>query len=128
MDDTSAKKPDDFVIASGNEMTVREFVEKALETVGISINWKGTGLNEVAVITDIKNDNDYKIRKNDIIVRINKKYFRPSEVNYLLGDSSKAHKLLGWKPSISINNLIKEMMENDLMEAKKEKLLKESNI
>ena len=122
------KKPDDFVIASGNEMTVREFVEKALETIGISINWKGAGLNEVAVIKDIKNDNDYKIRKNDIIVRINKKYFRPSEVNYLLGDSSKAHNLLGWKPSISINNLIKEMMENDLMEAKKEKLLKESNI
>ena len=122
------KKPDDFVIASGNEMTVRQFVEKALETVGVRINWKGTGLNEVAVITDIKNDNDYKIRENDIIVRINKKYFRPSEVNYLLGDSSKAHKLLGWKPSISINNLIKEMMENDLMESKKEKLLKESNI
>ena len=59
---------------------------------------------------------------------INKKYFRPSEVNYLLGDPTKAHKLLGWKPSISISNLIKEMMENDLMEAKKEKLLKESNI
>ena len=121
------KKPDDFVIASGNEMTVREFVGKALEILGISINWKGSGLNEVAVITGIKNNNDYKIRKNDIIVRINKKYFRPSEVNYLLGDSSKAHKLLGWKPSISIDNLIKEMMENDLMEAKKEKLLKESN-
>ena len=121
-------KPDDFVIASGNEMTVREFVEKALETVGITINWKGAGLNEVAVITNIKNENDYKIRKNDIIVRIDKKYFRPSEVNYLLGDSTKAHKLLGWKPSISINNLIKEMMENDIMEAKKEKLLKESKI
>ena len=121
-------KPDDFVIASGNEMTVREFVERALETVGITINWKGSGLNEVAVITNIINENDYKIRKNDIIVRIDKKYFRPSEVNYLLGDSTKAHKLLGWKPSISINNLIKEMMENDIMEAKKEKLLKESKI
>ena len=121
-------KPDDFVIASGKEMTVREFVEKALEVVGISINWKGAGLNEVAVITNIRNENVYKIKKNDIIVRINKKYFRPSEVNYLLGDPTKAHKLLGWKPSISINNLIKEMMENDLMEAKKEKLLKESKI
>ncbi len=121
-------KPDDFVIASGKEMTVREFVEKALEVVGISINWKGAGLNEVAVITNIRNENVYKIKKNDIIVRINKKYFRPSEVNYLLGDSTKAHKLLGWKPSISISNLIKEMMENDLMEAKKQKLLKESKI
>ena len=95
-----------------------------MKTVGISINWKGAGLNEVAVITNIKNENDYKIRKNDIIVRINKKYFRPSEVNYLLGDSSKAHKLLGWKPSISINNLIKEMMENDLMETKERKTIK----
>ena len=121
-------KPDDFVIASGKEMTVREFVEKALEVVGISINWKGAGLNEVAVITNIRNENVYKIKKNDIIVRINKKYFRPSEVNYLLGDPTKAHKLLGWKPSISISNLIKEMMENDLMEAKKQKLLKESKI
>ena len=122
------KKPDDFVIASGNEMTVREFVEKAFETVGIKINWQGTGTNEVAVITNIRNENVYKIKKNDIIVRINKKYFRPSEVNYLLGDPTKAHKLLGWKPSISISNLIKEMMENDLMEAKKQKLLKESKI
>ena len=109
-------------------MTVREFVEKALEVVGISINWKGAGLNEVAVITNIRNENVYKIKKNDIIVRINKKYFRPSEVNYLLGDPTKAHKLLGWKPSISISNLIKEMMENDLMEAKKQKLLMESKI
>ena len=72
-------------------------MKKLLEVVGISINWKGAGLNEVAVITNIRNENVYKIKKNDIIVRINKKYFRPSEVNYLLGDPTKAHKLLGWK-------------------------------
>ena len=120
------EKPDDFVIASGKEMTVRKFVEKALENFGVNINWEGEGINEYGVIANIKNESAFNVKKNDIIVRVSEKYFRPSDVNYLLGDASKARKILGWKPSISINDLIKEMMENDFKEAKKEKLIKES--
>ena len=99
-----AKKPEDFVIATGKSFTVKHFVEKAFNYVGIKIKWRGNGLKEVGY--------DYKTKR--ILVRVDPIYFRPSEVFELRGDSSKAKKILGWKPKTSFNDLIKEMMDEDL--------------
>ena len=120
--------PQDFVIASGHEMTVRKFVEKVLEYLGIYIQWEGSGLNEIGKISGIKTQNNYNININDIIIKVSKQYFRPSEVDSLLGDASKAKTTLGWKPSITINQLIKEMVDYDFNEAQKNLLIKNSGL
>ncbi|KAJ3099306.1 hypothetical protein HDU97_003280 [Phlyctochytrium planicorne] len=96
--------PDDFVLATGETHTVREFVEKAFGFVGIKIQWKGKAEKEVGI-----NENTGKI-----VVRIDPKYYRPTEVDILLGDPSKAKKLLGWERKVSFDDLIKEMVEADI--------------
>ena len=97
-------KPEDFVIASGKNHSVREFVEKAFKTAGMDISWKGKGLDEKGI--------DKKTGK--ILVEVNPKYFRPVEVDTLLGDASKARKKLGWAPKTSFEELVKIMVEYDL--------------
>lgn len=97
-------KPQDFVIASGETHTVREFVTKAFNCVGIEIEWHGEGLNEVGLD---------KIT-GDILVSVDPKYFRPAEVELLWGDPSKAKKLLGWSPKYNFDTLVQEMVEYDL--------------
>ena len=93
------KKPDDFVIATGQQYSVKEFINFTAKELGILIQWKGRGINEKGYW------------KNKCIIEIDKQYFRPTEVNSLKGDSSKARKILGWKPNTSIKSLIKEMIE-----------------
>lgn len=97
------KKPDDYVLATGSQYTIREFVEMAFQVVDITITWKGSGLDEVGYD-----------QKGNVVVEINPKYFRPNEVNNLLGNSYKAQKILGWKPKISTKELLKEMVEHEL--------------
>jgi GDPmannose 4,6-dehydratase len=97
-------KPDDYVIATGESHSVREFVELAFNEVGIRIKWTGQGLDEKGI----------DVKSGKILVEINEKYFRPSEVEFLLGDSSKANNDLGWKRQISFNQLISEMVQYDL--------------
>jgi len=99
------EKPDDYVIASGEEHTVREFIEKCFSKKGFEIEWQGEGLNEVGV--------DRNTGK--VLIRIDTKYFRPSEVDELLGDPSKAKKELGWNPYINFDDLVEEMVEKDCM-------------
>ena len=94
-------EPDDFVLATGEAITVREFAEKVFEKVGMPIKWEGEGINEVG-----KNSNGVEV------IKIDPKYFRPTEVPFLLGDASKAKKLLGWEPTFSIDNLIDDMIKN----------------
>ncbi len=94
-------EPDDFVLATGEAITVREFAEKVFEKIGMPINWEGSGLNEVG-----KNSN------GDEVIKIDPKYFRPTEVPFLLGDARKAKKLLGWEPTFSIDDLINDMIKN----------------
>ena len=94
-------KPDDYVFTTGKTISVREFIEKCFEYVGDKITWEGEGLNEVG------KDKNGKIR-----VKISPKYFRPCEVDYLLGDPSKAEKILGWERKYDLNKLIKDMFEN----------------
>ena len=107
------KKPEDFVISTGQMNSVKKFIELAAEYLDLKIVWKGKGKNEFATEKNTK-------RK---IIAIDKKYFRPSEVNNLIGDSSKARKLLGWTPKTSFNSLVKEMVDHDMRIVKNEKNL-----
>jgi len=97
-------KPDDFVISTNETHEVREFVEKAFKVAGISIGWKGEGLNEVGF--------DKKTSKE--LVRVDPRYFRPTEVEFLLGDSTKAREVLGWKPEITFDQLVEDMVKSDM--------------
>ena len=102
------KKPDDFVIATGKQYSVREFVSKAAEELDIKIKWKGKGKKEVGV------------HNGNVIVKVDPRYFRPAEVNTLLGNFKKAKSKLGWKPKISFNELVSEMVSEDLKLARQE--------
>jgi GDPmannose 4,6-dehydratase len=106
------KKADDYVIATGTICSVKEFVNKCCEYLGIKIHWAGKGLNEYAYTINDK--------KKIIFIKIDKLYFRPLEVDFLKGDSKKAFKKLKFKPKHSLDSLIKEMINNDLLLAKKE--------
>ena len=112
-------KPEDLVIATGKQKSVREFVEIASELLGIKIHWKNTGINEVGIVAEVDSSQDSSIKVGDIIVRVDPKYFRASETENLLGDSSMAAKKLGWKAKTSVEDLIKEMIQSDLMDSKR---------
>ena len=103
-----AKKPSDYVIATGKSYTVKKFVEEAFKYIGVKISWRGKGINEVGI--------DKKT--GQIYVKVDPKYFRPTEVFELRGDSSKAKRELKWKPSTNFKELVAEMMEHDLNEIK----------
>ena len=105
-----AEAPDDFVLATGETRSVREFVEIAFAEVGRGIEWRGKGVEETGM--------DKKSGKT--VVRIDPMYFRPTEVDLLIGDASKAHQQLGWKTKTSFAQLVKEMVEGDLAIAKRE--------
>jgi GDPmannose 4,6-dehydratase len=97
-------KPDDFVLATGKSFTVRRFVELAFKEVNINIRWRGKGLNEVG----------YNSSNKKTIIEIDKRYFRPNEVDFLQGNYAKSKKLLDWKPKITLNQMIKDMIAHDL--------------
>lgn len=97
--------PDDYVIATNETRTVREFVEKAFNYADIEIEWNGAGVNEVGIDKT----------SGRIVIRVNPKFFRPAEVEVLLGNPAKAEKALGWKREVSFDNLVKRMTENDLV-------------
>ena len=105
--------PNDYVISTGRQISVREFIEIAGKNFGMNIIWDGQDLNEVGI-----DQNNGKV-----IIKIDKRYFRPAEVETLLGNSDKAKKDLGWEPTISLEQLIKEMTDYDAKEVKKEILL-----
>ena len=105
---TQQKKPDDFILATGKSYTVRYFVELAFSEVGIKIKWLGKGLNEVGVNSKTK----------EVIVKVDKKYFRPTEVDLLEGDYSKAERLLGWRPKKTFESLVSEMVKSEINKSK----------
>jgi len=116
-------KPEDFVIATGLQYSVRQFIIWSAKELGISLKFKGDGANEVALVSAIKGDNAPALKVGQIIMRIDTRYFRPAEVDNLLGDASKAKKQLDWAPEINVSQLCKEMVKIDLNEAKKNALL-----
>lgn len=107
------KNPTDYVISTGRQFSVKKFIEMCFEYKGINLSWHGKGLHEVAKIKFFNPNKYFKIKKNQVVIKINKKYFRPLEVNNLLGDSSKARKELKWKNKHSIKKIIAEMMDCD---------------
>lgn len=108
------KKPDDFVIATEKQYSVKFFVEKCFKYLGIELKWLDKGLNEKAKIVKFDSAKYPNLKLNMIVIRVSKKYFRPNEVENLIGNSSKAKKLLKWKSKTSIDQLIKEMVDHDL--------------
>lgn len=117
-------KPEDFVIATGKQISVREFVRISAENLGIELEFTGEGVNEIATISAIVGDDAPSLNIGDIIVRVDTRYFRPAEVETLLGDPSKAKEILGWVPEITVEEMCAEMVENDLKNAKQHALLK----
>ena len=115
------EEPDDYVIATGKMVSVREFIELCGKKLGWNKNhndpaiiWEGSGINEIGRRSDTR----------EVVIKIDKRYFRPTEVDELLGDSTKAKEKLNWEPQITLSQLISEMIEEDLKEAKKEAILK----
>ncbi len=115
-------KPDDFVIATEKQYSVKFFVEQCFKYLGIKIKWSGTGLKEYGKIINCNFKKYSSLKKNMVVIKISNKYFRPNEVNNLIGNASKAKKLLKWKPKTNIHQLIKEMMDTDLEYTRKLKL------
>jgi GDPmannose 4,6-dehydratase len=108
------KKPDDFVIATEKQYNVKFFVEQCFEYLGIKIKWFGIGLNEHAKIVNFDKSKYPSLKKNMKVIKVKKEYFRPNEVNNLIGNANKAKLHLKWKPKVHIKELIKEMMNCDL--------------
>lgn len=116
------EKGGDYVIATGVQHSVREFVSKVFERLGAELSWSGKGIHETAVVEDInRDDRDCKINKGDIVVRVDPSFYRPADVNDLLGDSTLARKELGWEPKTSFNELVNEMTDYDLERAKRDR-------
>jgi GDPmannose 4,6-dehydratase len=118
-------EPEDFVIATGVTTPVREFVTMAFAELGIELEFKGTGVKETGVVKACNNP-EFKLHIGKQVTAVDEKYYRPTEVDLLIGDASKAYQKLGWKPKYDLKMLVKEMVEADVDIFKKEKLLKES--
>jgi GDPmannose 4,6-dehydratase len=110
------ERAEDFVIATGHQISVRRFVELSCSHAGISLRWQGVGVDETG--TDLATGR--------VIVRVDPRYFRPTEVDTLLGDPTKAKERLGWVPEITVEELCREMMESDLAQARQDLLLREN--
>ncbi|MDB2667972.1 GDP-mannose 4,6-dehydratase [Luminiphilus sp.] len=118
-------QPDDFVIATGVQYSIRDFIKWSAEILGIELEFRGGGIDEVAVVVSVTGENAPAVEAGDILVRVNPRYFRPSEVETLLGDPTNARIKLGWIPEITTQQMCAEMVEADLVEAKRIKLLRD---
>lgn len=117
-------QPEDFVIATGRQITVREFIRLAARELGVELEFIGAGVGEVAVVISISGHNAPVLKEGDVIVKVDPRYFRPAEVESLLGDPSKAKARLGWVPEITVEQMCAEMVAHDLDKAKRHALLK----
>jgi GDPmannose 4,6-dehydratase len=116
------KRPEDFVIATGVQKSVREFVEAAAAELGIALRWEGKGKDERGVITKLK-ARSKALKPGQAIVRVDPRYFRPAEVQTLLGDPAKARRKLGWRPRVAFRKLVAEMAREDLKAAERDALV-----
>ena len=118
---------EDFVIATGVQHSVREFISWSAAELGITLRFEGEGVDEVAIVTEIIGEHAPALNVGDVILKIDPRYFRPAEVETLLGDPSKAKKKLGWTPEITVQEMCAEMVQEDLKAAKRHALLKQHN-
>ena len=116
--------PDDFVIATGVQYSVREFINKTVAQLGIELAWEGEAVEEVGRVASITGDKAPGLKVGDVIVKIDPRYFRPTEVETLLGNPAKAKEKLGWTPKITLDEMIEEMVAYDLDQARQHALLK----
>jgi GDPmannose 4,6-dehydratase len=116
-------QPEDFVIATGVQFTVREFIIRSAKQLGITLKFEGTAENEKAIVVSIEGDKAPALKAGDVIVQIDPRYYRPTEVETLLGDPTKAKEKLGWVPEITLDQMIAEMVRNDLDQARQHALL-----
>jgi GDPmannose 4,6-dehydratase len=117
------QQAEDFVIATGVQYSVRQFVERAAAELGIGVEFRGDGVDEVGVVARVNGDRA-RCKPGDVIVRVDPRYFRPTEVETLLGDPSKAKAKLGWVPTTSFEELVREMVESDYTSARRDSLVK----
>ena len=117
------EKPEDFVIATGVQFTVRDFITWSAKELGISLKFEGKGVNEVAIVTKIDGDKATALTEGQTIMRVDEKYFRPTEVETLLGDPAKAKEKLGWVPEISVQQMCKEMVLEDYKKSQRQTIL-----
>ncbi len=118
------EQAEDFVIATGLQYSVRQFIDWSAKVLGITLRFEGQGVDEVAIVDKIEGDKVPALKVGQIIVKIDARYFRPTEVETLLGDPSKAKANLGWTPEITVQQMCQEMVESDLKQAKRHSLLK----
>ena len=116
-------QPEDFVIATGVQYSVRQFVEFAAKDLGITLAFSGSGDREVATVVKVEGDRA-KCKPGDVIVKVDPRYFRPTEVETLLGDPTKAKQKLGWEPTTRFDELVREMVEADYASARRDSLVK----
>jgi GDPmannose 4,6-dehydratase len=121
-------EPEDFVIATGEQYSVREFIVWTARHLGIELEFVGSGLEEFARVASVNKNISPGVNEGDVIVRIDPRYFRPTEVEALLGDASKAREKLGWQPQISAQQLCEEMVAEDLKTARRHRLLKDHGL
>jgi GDPmannose 4,6-dehydratase len=115
--------PEDFVIATGVQYSVRQFIEWSAAELGVTLRFEGIGVDEVAVVADVQGDKTPAIKVGDVLMRVDPRYFRPTEVETLLGDPTKAKEKLGWEPEITVQQMCAEMVAADLQEARQHALL-----
>ncbi len=125
------EKPDDYVIATGKQISVRSFIERACLDLGITLEWQGEAEQEVGVVSEVANpgiinEGEIRVKPGDTIIRIDPRYYRPAEVETLLGDPGKAKRELGWEPRITVEEMLREMLLGDLDKARQQALLKRS--
>lgn len=116
--------PDDYVVATGQQHSVRDFVSLAAGEVGITLRWEGQGINERALVASAPPES--AVKAGDIVVEVDERYFRAAEVETLLGDATKARETLGWRPTTTFQDLVREMMAADLTDAQRDALVKEA--
>ena len=120
--------PEDYVIATGLQYSVREFITWSARELGIDLEFSGTGTEEIATVTAVTSDMAPNVKAGDVVMRIDPRYFRPAEVETLLGDPSKAKTQLGWEPEITVQEMCAEMVAEDLKSARRAALLKEHGL
>ncbi|KAA3617060.1 MAG: GDP-mannose 4,6-dehydratase [Calditrichaeota bacterium] len=118
-------KPEDFVLATNETNSVREFVNHAFNRLGVQLDWQGGDENEKGVVKSVIANSETSLKTGDVVAEVDPNYYRPTEVDLLIGDASKAEKELGWKPKVTFKELVEIMVDADLKLAQQEKRLKE---
>jgi GDPmannose 4,6-dehydratase len=124
-------EPEDYVIATGKQYSVRQFVEVSAARIGVTLRWQGQGVDEIGIVESVDPAQAATrcpaIKEGATIVRVDPRYFRPTEVETLLGNPAKAKAKLGWEPEITFEAMVEEMMEADLLAARKSVLIKNAD-